>query len=91
MSFQRKRPDSRGAALCLGSAVYLESDEIVEWLSGEIVRTLQAIQRRADRFYVPYITPKLLKTIAVPHRLGESYARASIGSAFLDASSQTRR
>jgi ABC-type uncharacterized transport system auxiliary subunit len=32
-------PDARGAVLCLASAVNLESDEIVEWLSGEIART----------------------------------------------------
>jgi hypothetical protein len=30
--------DARGAALCLASAVNLASNEIVEWLSGEIAR-----------------------------------------------------
>jgi hypothetical protein len=39
-------PDARGAALCLAPAVNLESDETVEWLSGKIVRTPSAIQRR---------------------------------------------
>jgi hypothetical protein len=38
--------DAHGAALCLAPAINLESDEIVEWLSGEIVRTPLAIQRR---------------------------------------------
>src|ERR1700722_13185363 len=32
-------PDVHGAALCLAPAVNLESNEIVEWLNGEIVRT----------------------------------------------------
>jgi hypothetical protein len=32
-------PDARGAVVCLASAVNLESDEIVEWLSAEIAGT----------------------------------------------------
>ena len=89
MSFQRKRPTHTGPRSAYAPAVNLESDEIVEWVSDEIVRMPSAIQRRRPILRAVYHT-QLFKTIAVSHRLGEGYARASTESGFFDTS-QTRR